>query len=152
MLAASLQGALRRQEVAYNLGRAFHHLDLVHLALPWYERALAVEDAAVAPRRAELLKAIDRRRRRRRRRRGRQQGQEPKARQNSASFSSSSSSSSSSKEAEEEAEEERLLSAFGDGGSLSVVPDCAHNLVLIYQTSGNQERALDISHRYFPVI
>ena len=28
------------QEVAYNMGRGYHHLGLLHLAAPWYAKAL----------------------------------------------------------------------------------------------------------------
>ena len=30
-----------KQEVAYNIGRAYHQLGLLHLAVPWYVQALA---------------------------------------------------------------------------------------------------------------
>lgn len=33
-------------EAAYNLGRAFHHLDLLNLAAEWYNRSLALTQAA----------------------------------------------------------------------------------------------------------
>ena len=36
-LQSKLYGSLRRQEISYNLGRAFHHLDILHLAEPWYQ-------------------------------------------------------------------------------------------------------------------
>ena len=39
--------AVRIAEAEYNLGRAFHQLGLVHLAIPCYERALSTLDGAV---------------------------------------------------------------------------------------------------------
>ena len=34
--------AMNRQQAAYNMGRAMHHLELNHLALEWYEHALVL--------------------------------------------------------------------------------------------------------------
>ena len=43
-------GKLRehQQEVAYNMGRAYHHVGLLHLAVPWYVQALCKDERDTA--------------------------------------------------------------------------------------------------------
>jgi general transcription factor 3C polypeptide 3 (transcription factor C subunit 4) len=46
----------KNMEATYNIARAFHQLGLVHLAVPYYERVLAMEDDPDMKQTGESLK------------------------------------------------------------------------------------------------
>ena len=112
------------------MGRALQHLDLTHLATPWYEHVLFLEDTMIAPMCAEKAEveaclavyggtgaAGD---------------QEAAPRAWSAS-------------------ESGALTA-AEAGAASVAKEAAFNLGLIFSASGNTDMAACLSSDHFPVI
>ena len=118
--------ALLEQEACYNLGRAMHHLGLAHLAVPWYDRALALEAAAVRPL-AAALKA-------------REETAEDAAKGGAAEGGVA-----------EPAQRHAVIGSAEVAGA-SVAAQAAHNLALIYRKSGSAQAALAAARCFLPVL
>jgi hypothetical protein len=135
------------QEAAYNIARAAHHLNLLHIALPFYERVLETPPPAARPGLAAAAPA----------RPPRPQGQAPAA---GLAAGSSGGAGEALPDSAAAAAAAAVAGEGGEGGEGGAVPragapvpqlskydlrrEAAYNLSLIYRSSGADELAREV--------